>query len=72
MIQKIMQEGTIAPSEVTVKLLQKAIKSGENDRFLIDGFPRSEENRIAYEKIVSPFSSNDIHCGIIFVSPIFQ
>ncbi|XP_019154875.1 PREDICTED: UMP-CMP kinase 3 [Ipomoea nil] len=52
MIEKIMKEGTIAPSEVTVKLLRKAIESGENDRFLIDGFPRSEENRIAYEKII--------------------
>lgn len=52
MIQKIMNEGKIVPSAVTVKLLQKAIESGENDRFLIDGFPRSEENRISFEQTI--------------------
>ncbi|PHU22868.1 UMP-CMP kinase [Capsicum chinense] len=52
MIQKLMKEGSIAPSEVTVKLIKKAIESAENRKFLIDGFPRSEENRMAYERIV--------------------
>lgn len=52
MIQKLMNEGRIVPSAVTVKLLQKAIESGENDKFLIDGFPRSEENRIAFEQTI--------------------
>lgn len=52
MIQKLMKEGSIAPSEVTVKLIKKAIESAENRKFLIDGFPRSEENRVAYERII--------------------
>lgn len=52
MIQKLMKEGSIAPSEVTVKLIKKAIESAENRKFLIDGFPRSEENRMAYERII--------------------
>ncbi|CAH9072027.1 unnamed protein product [Cuscuta europaea] len=52
MIRKIMNEGRIAPSTLTIKLLKKAIESGENDRYLIDGFPRSEENRIAYEQSI--------------------
>ncbi|XP_060203423.1 UMP-CMP kinase [Lycium barbarum] len=52
MIQKLMEEGSIAPSEVTVKLLKKAIESAEHRKFLIDGFPRSEENRMAYERII--------------------
>lgn len=56
MIQKLMKEGSIAPSEVTVKLIKKAIESAENRKFLIDGFPRSEENRVAYERIVSFFN----------------
>lgn len=51
-----MKEGSIAPSEVTVKLIKKAIESAENRKFLIDGFPRSEENRVAYERIVSFFN----------------
>ncbi|GER35046.1 adenylate kinase [Striga asiatica] len=37
-------------------LLRKEISSnsenGDNDRFLIDGFPRTEENRIAYERVI--------------------
>lgn len=60
MILNTIKEGKIVPSEVTVKLILKAIESSENDRFLIDGFPRSEENRMAYERVVSFFyNSND-------------
>lgn len=51
-ILEIIKEGKIVPSEVTVKLIQKAISSGENDKFLIDGFPRTQENRMAYEQII--------------------
>ncbi|KAI5654309.1 hypothetical protein M9H77_31496 [Catharanthus roseus] len=52
MISKIIKEGRIVPSEVTVKLLQKAIASSQNDKFLIDGFPRNEENRLSYERTI--------------------
>lgn len=52
MILEIIKEGKIVPSEVTVKLIQKAINSTDNHKFLIDGFPRTEENRLAYERIV--------------------
>jgi len=41
------------PSEVTIKLLQKAMQESGNDKFLIDGFPRNEENRAAFEAVVS-------------------
>ncbi|KAL3647449.1 hypothetical protein CASFOL_008417 [Castilleja foliolosa] len=52
MILSLIKEGKIVPSEMTVKLIQKAIEERENDRYLIDGFPRSEENRIAYERVI--------------------
>ncbi|KAG9158573.1 hypothetical protein Leryth_025814 [Lithospermum erythrorhizon] len=52
MIFQMIKEGNIVPSEVTVKLLQKAISLSENNKFLIDGFPRTEENRISYERII--------------------
>ncbi|XP_043720665.1 UMP-CMP kinase isoform X2 [Telopea speciosissima] len=52
MILDTIKEGKIVPSEVTVKLIQKEIESSDNYKFLIDGFPRSEENRIAFEKIL--------------------
>ncbi|KAG1360948.1 UMP-CMP kinase 4 [Cocos nucifera] len=51
MIQNMMKEGKIVPSEVTVKLLQKAMLESGNDKFLIDGFPRNEENRAAFENV---------------------
>lgn len=53
MILEIIKVGKIVPSEVTVNLIQKAISSTDNHKFLIDGFPRTEENRLAYERIVS-------------------
>lgn len=51
MIQNMIKEGKIVPSEVTIKLLQKAMLDTGNDRFLIDGFPRNEENRAAFENV---------------------
>lgn len=55
MILDIIKEGKIVPSQVTVKLIQRAIRSSENDKFLIDGFPRCDENRVAFEQTVSFF-----------------
>ncbi|XP_062099330.1 UMP-CMP kinase 3 isoform X1 [Humulus lupulus] len=51
MIQEMIREGKIVPSEVTIKLLQKAMQESGNDKFLIDGFPRNEENQAAFEKV---------------------
>ncbi|XP_011031636.1 PREDICTED: UMP-CMP kinase 3 [Populus euphratica] len=51
MIQNMIKEGKIVPSEVTIKLLQKAMQDSGNDKFLIDGFPRNEENRAAFEAV---------------------
>lgn len=52
MIQNMIKEGKIVPSEVTIKLLQRAMQESGNDKFLIDGFPRNEENRAAFENVV--------------------
>ncbi|XP_047334500.1 UMP-CMP kinase 4 isoform X2 [Impatiens glandulifera] len=56
MIQNMIKEGKIVPSEVTIKLLQKAMLEDANNKFLIDGFPRNEENRAAFELVtgISP------------------
>ncbi|KNA12696.1 hypothetical protein SOVF_123580 [Spinacia oleracea] len=51
MIQNMIKEGKIVPAEVTIKLLQKAIQESDNEKFLIDGFPRNEENRSSFESI---------------------
>ncbi|KAE8650431.1 hypothetical protein Csa_011770 [Cucumis sativus] len=52
MILNTIKEGKIVPSELTVRLIQKEMESSDNYKFLIDGFPRSEENRIAFEQIM--------------------
>ncbi|CAL1405179.1 unnamed protein product [Linum trigynum] len=51
-ILDIIKDGKIVPSEVTVKLILKAMESSHSDKFLIDGFPRTEENRVAFERII--------------------
>ncbi|XP_022147099.1 UMP-CMP kinase 3-like [Momordica charantia] len=51
MIQNMIKEGKIVPSEVTIKLLQRAMEQSGNSKFLIDGFPRNEENRAAFEAV---------------------
>ncbi|KAK7339251.1 hypothetical protein VNO77_19907 [Canavalia gladiata] len=51
MIDNMIKEGQIVPSEVTIKLLQRAMQESGNDKFLIDGFPRNEENRAAFENV---------------------
>ncbi|KAG1334307.1 UMP-CMP kinase 4 [Cocos nucifera] len=53
MIQNMIKEGKIVPSEVTIKLLQRAMLESENNKFLIDGFPRNEENRAAFEEVTN-------------------
>jgi len=53
MILETIREGRIVPSAVTVRLILREMQYGDNRKFLIDGFPRSEENRIAFEHIVS-------------------
>ncbi|XP_028797332.1 UMP-CMP kinase isoform X2 [Neltuma alba] len=52
MILNTIREGKIVPSEVTVKLLRREMELSDNRKFLIDGFPRSEENRRAFEEIM--------------------
>lgn len=39
--------------QVTVGLLRKAMEESGKDVILIDGFPRSADNREAFERVVS-------------------
>jgi len=50
MISTMIKNGQIVPSEVTVGLLEKAMKESGKSKFLIDGFPRNEENNGSWEK----------------------
>jgi len=50
MIAEMIKNGQIVPSHVTVNLLEKAMKESGKQRFLIDGFPRNEENNNSWQK----------------------
>ncbi|KAF8553394.1 UMP-CMP kinase [Imleria badia] len=63
MIRTCIQEGTIVPQEVTIKLLEIAMsaelqtRSGQGwtdgkGRFLIDGFPRKMDQALTFEETV--------------------
>jgi adenylate kinase family enzyme len=43
-IAQTMKEGKLVPSELSVKLIRKAIAINGVRRYLIDGFPRNKEN----------------------------
>lgn len=62
LIEKCIVEGSIVPSAITVALLKQAMEESgwDNGRFLIDGFPRNEENLGQWEalmgdKVNTPF-----------------
>jgi len=44
-IEEILLRGEIVPSSVTVPLLRRAIESSRKRLILVDGFPRTMENR---------------------------
>lgn len=50
MVATMIANGQIVPSAVTVGLLQAAMDKSGKSQFLIDGFPRNEENRSAFEE----------------------
>jgi UMP-CMP kinase len=51
MIASMIKDGQIVPSEVTVKLLMDAMDKNGGKKFLIDGFPRNEENRGSFVRV---------------------
>ena len=44
LIEKHMVSGTIVPVAITCSLLLRAMNESGNDKFVIDGFPRNQDN----------------------------
>ncbi|GMH36655.1 hypothetical protein BSKO_04528 [Bryopsis sp. KO-2023] len=65
MIADIIKEGKIVPSEVTIRLLQKAMDDSGCSQFLIDGFPRNSENQQNFVTI----TGMDCHFVLFFDCP---
>ncbi|KAM1767363.1 hypothetical protein ACFX12_045458 [Malus domestica] len=51
-IKDFKKEGRLVPSDFVVKLLKQAMQRSRNKKFLVDGFPRNEENIAAAERIM--------------------
>lgn len=56
MINEYIKEGLIVPMEVTISLLENAMKESKSNRFLIDGFPRAMDQALQFERQVVPSS----------------
>jgi UMP-CMP kinase len=58
LIKDYIKDGLIVPMEITVKLLENAIRSkmnGDNTgKFLVDGFPRKMDQAVFFEQSVCP------------------
>lgn len=52
LIESHIRGGTIVPVAITVKLLANAMSKVPNGKFLIDGFPRNEDNVAGWNKDV--------------------
>lgn len=50
LISNYIKEGKIVPVEITLSLLEKAMLESEIKQFLIDGFPRNEDNLTGWNK----------------------
>ncbi|XP_053628016.2 UMP-CMP kinase-like isoform X1 [Cherax quadricarinatus] len=50
MIEEHIKNGTIVPVEITCSLLERAMKNSEKNDFLIDGFPRNQNNLEGWNK----------------------
>lgn len=55
LIERLIVEGKIVPSEITVGLLRTAMQSSgwAEKRFLVDGFPRNQENVDVWNRIMT-------------------
>ncbi|GAM89192.1 hypothetical protein ANO11243_072290 [Dothideomycetidae sp. 11243] len=58
LIKTMIKEGTIVPMEVTIQLLENAMKDAmkhkDSRMFLIDGFPRKMDQALKFEQVVVP------------------
>lgn len=57
LIQSYIRDGQIVPMEITIALLENAMKqeldNGGSRRFLVDGFPRKMDQALKFEETVS-------------------
>lgn len=52
LIDSCIRNGKIVPAEITCKLLDNYMENSDKNYFLIDGFPRNQENREGWNKTI--------------------
>lgn len=52
LIESCMKEGKIVPVEITISLIEKAMNLNCVKKFLIDGFPRNQDNLQGWNKVM--------------------
>lgn len=67
MIKEYIKEGKIVPMEVTIQLLENAMReainsgaAGANSRFLVDGFPRQLDQAYKFDESVRTFALSSL------------
>lgn len=64
LIESYITQGAIVPVELTLRLLKTAMESSKSKRFLIDGFPRNQDNLQGW---INEMSDCSIVDSIIFL-----
>lgn len=63
MITQFISEGKIVPVEVTVMLIKKAMAASGGSKFLVDGFPRNQDNLDGWFRVMGDTAIID---GVLF------
>lgn len=65
LIETHIRNGTIVPVEITCSLIDRAMQTSENPyhRFLIDGFPRNQDNLDGWNKVSSRVIALSLRCA---------
>lgn len=64
LIEGHLVNGTIVPVEITCSLLERAMTESEKNNFLIDGFPRNENNLEGWRKVMG--DKVNLQCVLFF------
>lgn len=68
LIENYIKEGKIVPVEITCSLLEKAMTESGKDKFLIDGFPRNQNNLDGWNNVVA--NKIDLQFVLFFDCPL--
>jgi UMP-CMP kinase len=52
LINNYIKEGKIVPNEITCSLIKAAMEASTCKKFLVDGYPRNEDNRSGWDKMI--------------------